>query len=55
MREGTERLLKQGQHHWRGQRAVNKWSNCIGGTGKAVSNRGNIVVGARVDPPTQIC
>ena len=39
MREGTERLLKQGEHHWRGQRAVNKRSKCIGGAREAVKTR----------------
>ena len=47
MREGTERLVKQGQQHWMGQRAVNKRSNSIEGAREAVSNRRNTAVGAR--------
>ena len=39
MGEGTERLLKQGQQHWRGQRAVTKRSKRIGGAREAANNR----------------
>ena len=47
MRKGTERLVKHGQQHWMGQRAVNKRSNSIGEAKEAVSNRRNTEVGER--------
>ena len=41
MREGTERLIKTGQQHWRGRRAVSKRNNSIGRGREAVNNRRN--------------